>query len=94
MVTWPPAGTVMTVFDIGWWKGLIPPLQITSLEVTSWIGYKQHCELLVGDSNLLEGAYTIVIRDPNSINVTLVYAINVELLGVMVSNPGATGAVQ
>ena len=84
----------MTVFDIGWWKGLIPPLQMTSLEVTSWIGYKQHCELLVGDSDLLAGAYTVVIRDPNSINMTLVYAINVELLDVMVSDPGATGAVQ
>ena len=94
MVTWPPAGTVITVFDIGWWKGLIPPLQITSLEVTSWIGYKQHCKLLVGNSNLLEGAYTVVIWDPNSVNMTLIYAINVELLDVMVSNQGATGAVQ
>ena len=79
----------MTVFDIGWWKGLIPPLQMTSLEVTSWIGYKQHCELLVGDSNLLEGAYTVVIWDPNSINMALIYAIDVELLNTTVSNPGA-----
>ena len=75
----------MTLVETGWRYGLIPPLQMMSLEFTSEIG----CFLFEGPSKQLvhmctrhdeRKTYTIVLRDSDSLGVSLGNTIDMDFL--------------
>lgn len=71
----------MTTVETGVWYGLIPPLQMTSLEVTSVIG----CGRCVNSTTITvfieePSTYPIISWDTNANLVALVNAVDIQFL--------------
>ena len=78
----------MTAIDMGWWYGLIPPLQMRSFDVTSVMG----CDHSISICDVREEKWNtnpVVVRHANTIVVPLAHTVHPELLEDSMRRRGA-----